>query len=386
MKYNWKKYTLNDVCSRIYSGGTPSTRNPEYWNGNFNWLSSGETSQRFIYNTERTITQKGIDNSSTKLAKKGCTVVATAGQGYTRGQVSFLMIDTYMNQSVIACESNPKYILPLYLYYNLDNRYEEFRLLSDGTSTRGGLSGWILKRMEIDLPPLDIQKKIVSILKPIDDKIELNRAVNENLQEQAQAIYENLINNLENNGIIGDYCSIKSGFAFKNSWWEKSGIKVIKISSDKINKISPIFKLKGGDLVIALTGATLGKFAIVPEIREIVFVNQRVGKFLLGDEPLEKLPYIYCLLKQNRIYDELLNRSNGTAQSNISPFDIMSIPCVILEESVIKKFNLKTKAMFELIINNQLQNKQLAELRDTLLPRLMSGKLDVSNVELKFKF
>ena len=225
---------------------------------------------------------------------------------------------------------------------------------------------------------------------------------NENLQEQAQAIYENLINNLENNGIIGDYCSIKSGFAFKNSWWEKSGIKVIKIgsinqdylninncsyvSSDKINKISPIFKLKGGDLVIALTGATLGKFAIVPEIREIVFVNQRVGKFLLGDEPLEKLPYIYCLLKQNRIYDELLNRSNGTAQSNISPFDIMSIPCVILEESVIKKFNLKTKAMFELIINNQLQNKQLAELRDTLLPRLMSGKLDVSNVELKFKF
>ncbi len=121
----------------------------------------------------------------------------------------------------------------------------------------------------------------------------------------------------------------------------------------------------------------------MPEIKEIVFVNQRVGKFLLGDEPLEKLPYIYCLLKQNRIYDELLNRSNGTAQSNISPFDIMSISCVILEESIIKKFNLKTKAMFELIINNQLQNKQLADLRDTLLPRLMSGELDVSALKYK---
>ncbi len=181
MKSEWKKYTLDEVCSRIYSGGTPSTRHPEYWNGDLKWLSSGETSQRFIYDTERTITQEGVDNSSTKLAKKGCTVVATAGQGYTRGQASFLMIDTYMNQSVIACEADQRYILPLYLYYNLDNRYEEFRLLSDGTSTRGGLSGWILKRMDIELPPLDEQKKIVGILEGIDRKIEINTEINDNL-------------------------------------------------------------------------------------------------------------------------------------------------------------------------------------------------------------
>ncbi len=181
MKSEWKKHTLEEVCSRIYSGGTPSTRHPEYWNGDLKWLSSGETSQRFIYDTERKITQKGVDNSSTKLAGKGCTVIATAGQGYTRGQASYLMIDTYMNQSVIACEANPNYILPLFLYYNLDSRYEEFRLLSDGTSTRGGLSGWILKRMEIQLPPLDEQKKIVSILEGIDRKIEINNRINDNL-------------------------------------------------------------------------------------------------------------------------------------------------------------------------------------------------------------
>lgn len=181
MKYELKKYTLEDVCLRIYSGGTPSTQHPEYWNGNLNWLSSGETSQRFIYNTERTITQEGVENSSTKLAHKGSTVIATAGQGYTRGQASFLMIDTYMNQSVIACEANQNYILPLYLYYNLDNRYEEFRLLSDGTSTRGGLSGWILKRMEIEIPTIDIQRKIVNILENLDRKIEINNKINDNL-------------------------------------------------------------------------------------------------------------------------------------------------------------------------------------------------------------
>ncbi|MBP1552494.1 MAG: restriction endonuclease subunit S, partial [Oscillospiraceae bacterium] len=70
---------------------------------------------------------------------------------------------------------------PLYLYYNLDSRYEEFRLLSDGTSTRGGLSGWIIKRMEIDLPPLATQKKIIDILYTLDRKIEINTAINNNL-------------------------------------------------------------------------------------------------------------------------------------------------------------------------------------------------------------
>ena len=181
MMKGWNTYTLEQACERIYSGGTPSTKHPEYWNGNLKWLSSGETSQRFIYDTERKITQEGVNNSSTKLAKKGCTVIATAGQGYTRGQASFLMTDTYMNQSVIACKANENVVLPLYLYYNLNNRYEEFRLLSDGTSTRGGLSGWILKRMVINLPPLDVQAEVVSILYSIDQKIEENERINKNL-------------------------------------------------------------------------------------------------------------------------------------------------------------------------------------------------------------
>ena len=177
----WKKYTIEEVCESIYSGGTPSTRKSEYWNGDIKWLSSGETSQRFIYDTERKITALGVKNSSTKLATQGCTVIATAGQGFTRGQASYLMTDTYMNQSVIACKADKELIIPLYLYYNLDSRYEEFRLLSDGTSTRGGLSGWIIKRMESDLPPLATQKKIIDILYTLDRKIEINTAINNNL-------------------------------------------------------------------------------------------------------------------------------------------------------------------------------------------------------------
>lgn len=181
MNSEWKRYKLNDICKNIYSGGTPNTSCNAYWNGNINWLSSGETNQRFIFDTVKKITQKGVEESSTKLAKKCCTVIASAGQGHTRGQVSYLMVDTFVNQSVIVFEPDFNLVDPLYLYYNLDNRYDEFRLLSDGTSTRGGLSGRIVKSMDIWIPSINIQKKITSILYNIDAIIELNKRINHNL-------------------------------------------------------------------------------------------------------------------------------------------------------------------------------------------------------------
>lgn len=177
----WKLYKIDDVCNCIFSGGTPSTKNKDFWDGELKWLSSGETKNNFIYNTERKITKLGVEKSSTKLAKKESVVIATAGQGFTRGQTSFLMSDMYINQSIIALEASKFYLIPLYLYYNFKNRYSEFRQLSDGTSTRGSLSGKIIKGMDILLPSLDTQKKIVDILYMLDKKIELNKKINKNL-------------------------------------------------------------------------------------------------------------------------------------------------------------------------------------------------------------
>lgn len=116
---------LQDFCLRIFSGGTPSTKESSFWNGEFPWLSSGETSQTFIFGTENHISQAGVDNSSTKLASKNSIVMASAGQGNTRGQVSFLQIDTYVNQSLIVIEPDPEKIDPFYLFLNLRSRYNE---------------------------------------------------------------------------------------------------------------------------------------------------------------------------------------------------------------------------------------------------------------------
>lgn len=221
--------------------------------------------------------------------------------------------------------------------------------------------------------------------------------INNNLMEQALTLYATQFATLDRNGCIGDYCSIKSGFAFKSSWWTNNGIKVIKIGSinqdylnllecsyvdeDRIDKAKD-FKVVAGDLLIAMTGATIGKFAMVPYSTEVLLVNQRVGKFFLGNNPVERLPFIYCTLKQPDVYYEIVNRGQGSAQPNISASDIMSIPCIIPSNEDIRIFNEIATPLFELIISNQQTNQQLVQLRDTLLPKLMSGELDVSSINL----
>ena len=153
------------------------------------------------------------------------------------------------------------------------------------------------------------------------------------------------------------------------------------VDADKIDKAKD-FKVNAGDLLIAMTGATIGKFAMVPYSSELLLVNQRVGKFFLGNKPVEKLPFIYCTLKQPEVYGEVVNRGQGSAQPNISASDIMSIPCVIPSQDAINDFNGTAQPLFDLIISNQRENQQLSEVRDTLLPKLLSGELNVSDIDL----
>lgn len=180
---------LIDVLSDIHSGGTPSTEESSYWGGNIKWLSSGETSQRFISDTVNKITEEGVKNSSTKLAKKNNIVMACAGQGKTRGQTSYLLDDMYINQSVIALGTKTS-VLPLYLFYDLSSRYEELRGGSDASSTRGSITTTALKNLPFKYPDLSIQQSIVDILFGYDSLIEANNCRIELLEQAAQELYK----------------------------------------------------------------------------------------------------------------------------------------------------------------------------------------------------
>ena len=267
-----------------------------------------------------------------------------------------------------------------------------------------------LLKIPIKIPVnLSDQRKIAGILSALDAKIENNNKINANLEAQAEALFKSWFVDFTpfkdqpfvdselgpipqgwKVGKLGDYCEVKSGYAFKRSWWTNKGYKIIKIKNISengdinLNDCSCVlpencdkaknFIANTGDIVIAMTGATIGKFNIIPKIDEKFYINQRVGKFFLGEKPIEKVPYIYCFLKQENISTQIIQKGQGSAQPNISGADIESIP-MLTPMSIILKYNKMCQPLFEKILSNRLESKKLSALRDTLLPKLMSGEI-----------
>lgn len=368
----WQKYTFEDVCRKIYSGGTPSTKHAEYWNGTINWLSSGETGNRFIYDTERKITELGVKKSATKKAYKGNTVVASAGQGYTRGQASYLTIDTYVNQSVIVFDANTDIIDSKFLFYNLSSRYEELRQLSDGTSTRGGLSGWIVKRMEINLPPLTLQKQIVDILFTIDEKIEINKAINKNLEQQAQAIFKSQFENTEMKVVkFGDIATFKYGKMPKKDRITTIGYPLF--SGYQIVGYYPEKMFDKPQIIVVARGGGCGDIKYTPS--NCYLTNLSIA-ILLNDNCYED--YIFRLLKNTDM--TILN--TGSAQPQITVDSLQKFELCIPTEKEAKVYSDIIQPIKTLYRKNNVENQNLATLRDTLLPKLMNGEIDVSAVKV----
>ena len=392
----WIERKISDIGT-VVGGATPSTKKPEnYDDGKIAWITPKDLStfsSRYIERGERNITEIGLKSCSTQLLPPNTVLFSSRAP---IGYIAIAANEVCTNQgfkSVIPNENTD----PLFLFYLLKYNKDKIEGMGSGTTFKE-VSRNTMKNIVVNVPTdKKVQEKIAAILGSIDDKIEENEQINNNLLEQALTLYATQFSSLELNGCIGDYCSVKSGFAFKSSWWTNSGIRVIKIGSinqdnlnllecsyvdeDKADKAKD-FVVKAGDLLIAMTGATIGKFGMVPYSSEMLLVNQRVGKFFLGNNPVEKLPFIYCTLKQPEVYGEVVNRGQGSAQPNISASDIMSIPCVIPSQDAINDFNNTSQSLFDLIISNQRENQHLSELRNALLSKLMSGELDVSDIDL----
>ena len=175
-----KTKVLEDYPVKIYSGGTPSTSKKEYWEGgDIHWLSSGETANEFVITTDKTITQLGVDNSSTKWASKYDVVTASAGQGHTRGQTTMILLNTCINQSVIVTHAAKEY-MP-FIFFNLSGRYEELRVLSDGTSTRGSLTTKIMAKLKMPDVTENTIIKFSEYAWSVISQIEVNLKENEKL-------------------------------------------------------------------------------------------------------------------------------------------------------------------------------------------------------------
>lgn len=398
MTSNWKEYKIADL-GEIKTGKTPKTSIQENYGGNIPFLTpSDDMSVKYVKETVKKITESGLKEVKSCLLPAGSICVSCIGSDL--GKVVITTKPTVTNQQINSIIVDTEQFDTDFCYYLMVQLGKLLNYHSKTSTAVPIINKTNFSSYGVRIPDLETQQKIAKILSAIDDKIELNNSINNNLEQQAQAIFkENISKNCNNskNGCIGDYCAVKSGFAFKGSWWQNTGIKVIKIktidndninfndcsyvSEDKI-QYAKDFIVKGGDLLIAMTGATIGKFAIVPKVNETILVNQRVGKFFLGENPVQNLPFLYCTLKEQDVINEIINKGQGSAQPNISGSDIMNTLCYFPEKQNIVDFNNLCTPIFEKIINNKYENYHLIKLRDTLLPKLMSGEIDVSNVDI----
>lgn len=257
-----------------------------------------------------------------------------------------------------------------------------------GTSGRQRVQLDVLKNHEILCPPLKEQIRIGKILKVLDDKIENNKKINHHLA----AISKNYLKIFYSSNSIklGDIFELKSGYAFKSKDWVDEGKPVIKIkdidgitvditnlnyvkNKSQLSKASN-FEVFGKEIVMALTGATTGKIGVIPKNFK-GYVNQRVGLFYAKTE----LSYavLWSILQQQNIITDLIKLSSGSAQANLSPFSVNSYDLNVTFKDLIE-LDKVLSPLYELFCFNLSEIQRLSKLRDTLLPKLLSGELSVN--------
>lgn len=444
---SYKKDKLANLVDAIFSGGTPSTRNDKFWNGNLPWLSSGETRNRFITETEKYITQCGVNDSSTKLANKNDIVIASAGQGHTRGQTSFLKIDTYINQSVIAIRAKKNVIHPLWLFYNLSSRYEEMRQLSDSHSSRGSLTTALLKIIDIEYPDYKSQEKIAKILGDLDDKIALNTQINQTLEAMAQALFKSWFVDFdpvkakmearasggsddavrraamavisgksdddlvqleqENPEAFGQLAAtadlfpealVESELGLIPEGWEVTTFGEVSVCYDRMRIPLSNREREGKKGDIPYYGAT----SVMDYVNEALFDDIYL---LLGEDGSvlkpDGTPFIqyiwgkawvnnhaHVLQGHNDVSTEhlmvFISTQNitayvtGAVQLKLNQKNMNSIPFVKADIRVNNSFAEKLHALYAIVRSNFDENKELIQTRDLLLPKLLSGEIDLT--------
>lgn len=444
----WTKKKISEIAN-IVGGGTPSTKDPENFNGEIPWLTPKDLSGysfRYISHGERNISQKGYDSSNAKFVPKGSVLLTTrAPVGYVAIASNPLTTNQGFHTLVLKDGYHSEFV-----YYLLKGNTDYLRAHATGT-TYGELSGSILGRLTFVFPPLPEQRAIAHILGTLDDKIELNRRMNETLEEMARALFKSWFvdfdpvrakaavrrehpewsnaqvsrtacptlkpeiaelfpDEFENSelgeipkgwkvGKFGDCCTVKGGYAYKSKDFTDEGFPLLRIKNinsdytvdlydvvympEEIALKTKDFWLDDGDLVMAMTGATIGKFGLIANRYDApnALLNQRVAKLLPKIESLREPWFQFISLLVTDVYEQIVNIGGGSAQPNISSSQIESCQFIVPDDNSIIQFTDIIDPFMRKWLLNLKEKQTLASLRDTLLPKLISGELRMKDAE-----
>lgn len=288
-----------------------------------------------------------------------------------------------------------------YLYYYLRSSIGQAKLREkESGTTVTGIKQAEFRKIKIDIPCIAIQRKIASIMEVLDKKIKLNNEINENLEQQAMALFKWWFIDYEpfdrqvpttwKNGVLGDFVEIKRGGSPRpiQNFLSDSGLHWLKIS-DATNISSPFINeikeyiiedglkktvfLKAGSLVLS-NSATPG----LPKILDIDTCIHDGWLYF----PSSKFSNEYLYLYFKHIRDNLIALGNGSVFTNLKTDILKNYPTNLPTDEVLNEFDGIIKPIFSMILSKTRESKRLTEIRDSLLPRLMSGELDVSTLDI----
>lgn len=386
----WREVKLGDVAD-VIGGGTPKTSIKEYWDGNIPWLSVKDfnNDQRYVYKTEKTITEKGLEKSSTNILQNGDIIISARG---TVGELAIIPFEMAFNQSCYGIRTK-KVLDNEFLYYFLKNSINFLKKNTHGsvfdTITKDTLSSLV-----IYLPPLDVQKKIAGVLGALDDKIELNNKINQNLEAQAQALFKSWFIDFE-----------PFGGKMPNDWKIGKLSDIAEYSNDTISTeftsfenyistenmlpnrggISRASSLPTGNTVKSYRTTDVLISNIRPYFKKIWFALFSGGcsnDILVFRSKKDSPAFVFNVLNQDDFFEYVMSGANGSKMPRGDKKHIMQYKVIIPSAKTIKEFENIAITFLEKFSDNNQENVRLAELRDTLLPKLMNGEIDVDNVKI----
>jgi type I restriction enzyme S subunit len=416
------KYKLGDV-GKIVTGKTPSTKTASFFGGDYPFITPRDIQQsKFVEKTERYLTESGVKEVKSCILPKGSICVSCIGN---LGYVAITTHEGVTNQQINSIVVDETISDRDYIYYVIKNLWSYFKNLEKSSTVVSILNKTLFSNIEIDLPSLHIQREVAATLSALDAKIENNTKINNHLEQMAQAIFKSWFVDFEpfadsgfieselgeiptgwRIGILGECVDFSNGYAFKSKelldFEQPDTYHVFKmghikkggglnaegtkswIKRDNCRSLGK-FVLQCGDLLMCMTDmkgnvALLGHTALMIESDKYI-VNQRVGLLRANGYLGIDYPFLYILTNYKDFIENLRGRANSGVQVNLSTAEIKASKLVIAPEEVNERFDAIVKPLFQSIKVNQLENTRLATLRDTLLPRLMSGELSVADVD-----
>ena len=383
----WKLTKIGSLCKRVCSGGTPKSTIEEYFGGGIPWLNTKEVNFNRIYSTESTISDAGLNNSSAKWIDKHSVIVAMYGA--TAAKCAIGMIPMTTNQACCNLMVDENLADYRFIYYALTNSYSTLASLANGGAQQN-LNAQLIKDFEIPLPDLQTQHRIADILTSIDDKIELNNRINHNLEEEAQIVFDRIFNSdLTNNCLLSSIVDINPKRTLrKNEVARCIDMTYLNTAGSfpsgwEFKPYSGGMKFINGDTLMARITPCLenGKVAYINFLdkEETAFGSTEYIVFHAKEGYPNEMFYF---LTRNKAFIEFAtkNMNGSSGRQRVSGETIGNYIIPVLSEDDINELKTVSESTMKEILKNNLESRVLSEMRNTILPKLMSGELKINDL------